>query len=154
MKIFYLLLAAVLIFSCSPKIQPAVRDTVTVIKTETIEKLVRDTVTVTLPYDSVSVQTSDTTSTLKINAAISIAAVNRGMLFHSLYSNPNYKPEVEIIYKDRITYRDTTIYSNRVDIKEVEKVLNWWQKLMMSGGYILIGLIAGAIVILILKLKK
>ena len=127
-KLITIIIAAALLWGCSPRIIPVQRDTVTVIKTEIVEKLVRDTVRITLPQDSTSVQTSDTTSTLRIRAATSTATVSGGVLSHSLYSNPDYKPEVEIKYRDRVVYRDTTIYSNRVDVQEVERKLTGWQE--------------------------
>lgn len=133
-KSITIIIAAALLWGCSPKIIPVQRDTVTLIKTEIVERLVRDTVTVTLPQDSTSTVTTDTTSTLTIRAATSTATVSNGKLTHTLYSNPSYRPEVEVVYKDRIEYRDTTIYVNYVDTVEVEKQLNGWQRAMMSGG--------------------
>ena len=153
-KSITIIIAAALLWGCSPKIIPVQRDTVTVIKTEIVERLVRDTVTVTLPQDSTSTVTKDTTSTLTIRAATSTATVSNGTLTHTLYSNPDYKPEVEIVYKDRIEYRDTTIYVNHVDTVEVEKQLNGWQKAMMSGGYILLGAVVLLVVLGVLKWRK
>lgn len=153
-KSITIIIAASLLWGCSPKIIPVQRDTVTVIKTEIIERLVKDTVHITLPQDSTSVQTSDTTSTLRIRAATSTATVSGGVLSHSLYSNPDYEPEVEIIYKDRVEYRDTTIYRDRVDIQEVERKLTGWQKFTMSSGYILWGVVIAGIIFLILRLRR
>ena len=126
-----------LLSSCSPKVFPVQRDTVTQVRTEIVERLVRDTIEVALPQDSVYVQTRDTTSVLRISTAISEASVSGGILAHSLYSNPDYKPEIEVVYKDRIEYRDTTIVSSNTEVIEVEKQLNGWQKAMMAGGYVL-----------------
>lgn len=153
-KSITIIIAAALLWGCSPKIIPVQRDTVTLIKTEIVERLVRDTVTVTLPQDSTSTVTTDTTSTLTIRAATSTATVSNGKLTHTLYSNPSYRPEVEVVYKDRIEYRDTTIYVNYVDTVEVEKQLNGWQRAMMSGGYILLGAVVLLIVMGILKWRK
>lgn len=149
-----IIIAAFLLWGCSPKIIPVQRDTVTLVRTEIVERLVRDTVTVTLPQDSTSTVTTDTTSTLTIRAATSTATVSGGVLSHSLYSNPDYKPEVEIVYKDRVEYRDTTIYVNHVDTVEVEKKLNGWQRAMMSGGYILLGAVVLLVILGILKWRK
>ena len=147
-------LAALLAVSCSPKIYPVQRDTVTLVRTEIVERLVRDTVEITLPQDSVHVQTRDTMSVLCIKAAISEASVSGGVLAHSLYSNPDYKPEIEVVYKDRIEYRDTTIVSSNTEVVEVEKQLNGWQKAMMAGGYVLLGMAVLLIVLRILKWRK
>lgn len=146
--------ALLLLSSCSPRVFPVQRDTVTVIKTEIVERLVRDTVHITLPQDSVSTQTNDTTSTLRIRAATSTATVSGGVLSHSLHSNPDYKPEVEIVYKDRVEYRDTTIYASNIEVIEVERELSVWQHALMGGGYVLLGMAVLLIVLWILKWRK
>ena len=154
MKKTAILLAALLAASSSPKVYPVQRDTVTQVRTEIVERLVRDTIEVTLPQDSVYVQTADTMSVLRIKAAISEASVSGGVLAHSLYSNPAYKPEIEIVYKDRIEYRDTTIYASNTEVIEVERELSGWQKAMMSGGYIMLGAVVLLVVLGILKWRK
>ena len=148
------ILLVLLLSSCSPKVYPVQRDTVTLVRTEIVERLVRDTVEVTLPQDSVYVQTKDTTSVLRIRAAISEASVSGGVLAHSLYSNPEYKPEIEVVYKDRVEYRDTTIVSSNTEVIEVEKKLNGWQRAMMAGGYILLGAVVLLVVLGILRWRK
>lgn len=148
------ILLVLLLSSCSPKVFPVQRDTVTLVRTEIVERLVRDTVEVTLPQDSVFVQTRDTTSVLRIRAAISEASVSEGVLTHSLHSNPAYKPEIEVVYKDRIEYRDTTIYASNTEVIEVEKKLNGWQRAMMAGGYILLGAVVLLVVLGILRWRK
>lgn len=133
---------------------PVQRDTVTQVRTEIVERLVRDTVEVALPQDSTSVRTADTTSTLAIRAATSTATVSGGVLTHALYSNPNYKPEVEVVYKDRVEYRDTTIYASNTEVIEVERELSVWQRALMGGGYVLLGMAVLLIVLWILKWRK
>ena len=149
-----LLTTALIISGCSPRLFPVQRDTVTQVRTEIVERLVRDTVEVILPQDSVYVQTRDTTSVLRIRAAVSEASVSGGILAHSLYSNPEYKPEIEVVYKDRIEYRDTTIVSSNTEVIEVEKQLNGWQKAMMAGGYVLLGAAVLLVVLGILRWRK
>lgn len=153
-RIVIVMLGIGLLWSCSPKILPVQRDTVMLVRTEIVERLIRDTVTVTLPQDSTSTVTTDTTSTLTIRAATSTATVSGGVLTHTLHSNPSYKPEVEIVYKDRVEYRDTTIYVNHVDIVEVEKKLNGWQRAMMGCGYGVLGAAVLLVVLGILKWRK
>ena len=148
------MLAAMLAASCSPKVFPVQRDTVTQVRTEIVERLVRDTVEVILPQDSVYIQTRDTTSVLRISTAISEASVSGGVLAHSLYSNPEYKPEIEVVYKDRIEYRDTTIVSSNTEVIEVEKELSGWQKTMMAGGYVLLGAAVLGVAVIVLKWRK
>lgn len=94
MRLLIVLIAAVFATACSPRIYPVQRDTVTQVRTEIVERLVRDTVEVALPQDSTSVRTADTTSTLAIRAATSTATVSGGVLTHALYSNPNYKRQL------------------------------------------------------------
>ena len=151
MRLLIVLIAAVFATSCSPRIYPVQRDTVTQVRTEIVERLVRDTVEVALPQDSTSVRTADTTSTLAIRAATSTATVSGGVLTHALYSNPNYKPEVEVVYKDRVEYRDTTIYASNTEVIEVERELSVWQRALMGGGYVLLGMAVLLIVLWILK---
>lgn len=143
-----------LLSSCSPKVYPVQRDTVTQVRTEVVERLVRDTVEVTLPQDSVHVQTRDTISVLRIKAAISEASVSGGILSHTLHSDPAYKPEIEVVYKDRIEYRDTTIYASNTEVIEVEKELSDWQRTMMAGGYVLLGAVVLLVVLGILRWRK
>lgn len=154
MRLLIILTAAVFTAACSPRIYPVQRDTVTQVRTEIVERLVRDTVKVTLPQDSTSVRTADTTSTLTIRVATSTATVSGGVLTHALYSNPNYKPEVEVVYKDRIEYRDTTVYASNTEVVEVERELSGWQRTMMAGGYVLLGAVILTIVFGILKWRK
>ena len=149
-----LLITALIISGCSPRVFPVQRDTVTLVRTEIVERLVRDTIEVILPQDSVFVQTRDTTSVLRIRAAISEASVNGGVLTHSLHSNPAYKPEIEVVYKDRIEYRDTTIYASNTEVIEVEKKLNGWQKAMMAGGYGLLMAVVTLVVLGVLRWRK
>ena len=145
---------ALIISGCSPRVFPVQRDTITHVRTEIVEKLVRDTIEVSLPQDSVFVKTKDTTSVLRIKAAFSEASVSGGILAHSLYSNPEYKPEIEVIYKDRIEYRDTTIVSSNTEVVEVERELSGWQRAMMAGGYVLLGAVVLLVVLGILKWRK
>ena len=154
MKQAIIILSALIIAGCSPRVFPVQRDTITQVRTEIVERLVRDTVEVILPQDSVFVQTKDTTSVLRIRAAISEASVSGGVLAHSLYSNPEYKPEIEVVYKDRVEYRDTTIISSNTEVVEVEKQLSGWQKAMMAGGYVMLGAAALGIVAVILRWRK
>ena len=154
MKRIFIMLAAMLAASCSPKVFPVQRDTVTQVRTEIVERLVRDTVEVTLPQDSVHVQTRDTMSVLRIKAAVSEASVSGGILSHSLHSNPAYKPEIEVVYKDRVEYRDTTIHTSNIEVIEVERELSVWQRALMGGGYVLLGMAVLLIVLWILKWRK
>lgn len=154
LSVFFILSVMAAAVSCSPRVYPVQRDTVTHVRTEIVERLVRDTVEVIMPQDSVHVQTRDTMSVLRIKAAISEASVSGGILTHSLHSNPAYRPEIEVVYKDRIEYRDTTIYASNTEVIEVERELSGWQKAMMAGGYVLMGTVILLVVLGMLKLRR
>lgn len=140
--------------SCSPKIYPVQRDTVNIVHTE-VKEVLKDTVIyVTLPQDSLSVSTRDTSSVLRIKTAVSEASVSGGVLHHSLYSNPAYRPEIEVQYKDKVIYRDSVVYATNIDLVEVPAELSGWQKLMMSGGYILMGFLLLAVILAVLRWRK
>lgn len=138
---------------CVPKVVIQ-RDTIKYVKTEYKEILKDTTIYVTLPSESVSVTTKDTTSTLKIKTAISTAEVNKGFLTHSLESNPHYKPEAEIKYRDIIRVKDSIVFVNNEVPVPVEKELTSWQKALISLGYVGIGAIALGLIWLIVKIRK
>ena len=118
------------------------------LKTEVryVEKIVKDTVFVEIPAQSVEVVTPDTTSHLETDYAMSDASViwRDGMMFlsHSLSNKPQKKP-VEVEHKetqrDSIQYRDRDHYHtiNQEVVKEVN-VLTWWQKTQIYGLWALI----------------
>ena len=126
---------------CVPKVVIQ-RDTIKQVKTEYKEILKDTTIYVTLPSESVSITTKDTSSTLKIKTAISTAEVSKGFLTHSLENNPDYKPEVEIQYRDIIRVRDSIVFVNNEVPVPVEKPLKLWQKILMFFG--VIGVLATA----------
>ena len=79
---------------------------------------------------------------MKIKTAISKAEVSKGFLTHSLENNPDYKPEVEIKYRDIIRLRDSIVFVNNEVPVPVEKPLKLWQKILM--GFATIGVLATA----------
>ena len=111
-----------------------------------IEKIVKDTVEVEIPAQSVHIETPDTTSHLETDYAMSDASViwRDGTMFlmHNLSNKPKKVP-VEVEHKetqrDSIQYRDRDHY-HTIDhevIKEVN-VLTWWQKTQIYGFWGLI----------------
>ncbi len=120
------------------------------LKTEVryVEKIVKDTVFVEIPAQSVEVVTPDTTSHLETDYAMSDASViwRDGMMFlsHSLSNKPQKKP-VEVEHKeaqkDSIVYRDRDHYHtvNTQTVQEVN-VLTWWQKTQIYGLWALIAI--------------
>ena len=111
-----------------------------------VEKIVKDTVEVEIPAQSVQIETPDTTSHLETDYAMSDASViwRDGTMFlmHNLSNKPKKVP-VEVEHKetqrDSIQYRDRDHY-HTIDhevIKEVN-VLTWWQKTQIYGFWGLI----------------
>ena len=111
-----------------------------------IEKIVKDTVEVEIPAQSVHIETPDPTSHLENDYAMSDASViwRDGTMFlmHNLSNKPKKVP-VEVEHKetqrDSIQYRDRDHY-HTIDhevIKEVN-VLTWWQKTQIYGFWGLI----------------
>lgn len=152
--LFVLVLICLLTAGCSPRIYPVQRDTVNIVRTEIREVLKDTTIYVTLPQDSIVVATPDTASELRIRAAISEASVKGGVLHHSLYSDPTYKHDVVIRYKDRVEYRDSIIRVANTEVLEIEKPLTWWQRLMQGMGHLMLVFLIAALLFGIHKLMR
>lgn len=118
-----------------------------------IEKeVLRDTtVYITLPAEIKYRETRDTLSELETSIAKSTAMVSGGVLTHLLENKNDYRPEVEIIYKDRVVFRDTTIYKEQKTPYPVEKELSWWQNFRMTIGGWLLAVVAGGIAFFVAK---
>lgn len=113
-----------------------IRDSV---RTEYIEKVVTDTVTVTVevPVESRERQTPDSTSHLETSFARSTASLTwrDGLpwLFHSLENKPQkIERPVEVQHKEltRTVYRTRCVSK----YKYVEAVQPWWKKALMYAG--------------------
>ena len=117
------------------------------VRYETVK--VHDTAYVELPVIIEKIQTLDTTSTLENDYARSEATVTAGILSHSLETKPAQLPvpvEKEIVYRDSIVFRDRV----QTQTVEVEKKLNWWQKLKLNaGGLFLILTLIGIVYIIV-----
>lgn len=113
-----------------------------------IERIVKDTVEVEIPAQSVHIETPDTTSHLETDYAMSDASViwRDGTMFllHNLSNKPKKVP-VEVEHKetqrDSIQYRDRDHYHtiNQEVVKEVN-VLTWWQKTQIYGLWALLAI--------------
>lgn len=102
-----------------------------------------DTVAVRLPPERIEVVRRDS-SHLETFLATSDARIEPdGTLFHTLQNKP-YTPEIEVRYKDRETVRDSIVYQTKEVPYFVEKELNWWQKLRMNAGTVVIMALLGA----------
>lgn len=147
--IFVCLAAAV---SCSPRVYPVQRDTVTV--TRTVERVEwRDSlIEVPVPTESVS-EVTDTVSVLETSLAVSRAEMIDGLLHHSLRNKEGViTTTVKLPYREVETTRDNKILVR--DVQLVEKELSWWQKTVQILGYAAMLILLVSIVIKCLKWAK
>ena len=115
------------------------------VHTETV--IQHDTAYVELPVIVEKVATLDTTSTLENTYAKSEAVVTAGILHHSLETKP---VSIPVKVETKTVYRDSLVFRDRVQTQtvEVEKKLNWWQKLKLkAGGLFLILTLIGIVYI-------
>ena len=149
-KLFSALLVMLLAASCgAARVSPSVTDSTRVeVRTHIVRQI--DTAFIELPVIVEKVATLDTASVLENKYAKSEAIVSGGVLHHSLSTKP-YRQPVE--YKKEIVYRDSLVFRDRVETKEVEveKPLNWWQKLRLFLGALV--LIAALIAIVYYAIK-
>lgn len=156
MKLMFLFAAALLVCSCSPRVFPVQRDTVTVINS--VERIVyRDSIIeVPVPRGeaSSSGDVRDTTDIIETDMAVSGVEIKDGKFLHWIRN----KSDAAIMYPIKLPQREvkTTRDSKMLvrDIQYVEKALSSWQKAMMAGGYVLLGAAVLAIVLGILKWRK
>lgn len=137
-RILFIILLAVMTACCPCRhLITSTRDSVrveTIVRTERIP----DTVLIEIPVERERQIVRDTTSHLETSFAVSDARINPdGALFHSLENKPQNHPvptEKEVIYQDKIMYRDRT----KIENVEVERKLTWWQQTMMRGFWVLL----------------
>lgn len=150
------MLAAMLAASCSPKVYPVQRDTVTVINS--VERIVyRDSIIeVPVPQGeaSSSGDVRDTTDIIETDMAVSGVEIKDGKFRHWLRN----KSDAVIMYPVKLPQREVeTTRDSKIlvrDIEYVEKALSGWQKAMMAGGYLLLGAAVLLIVLGILKWRR
>ena len=117
------------------------------VHTETV--IQHDTAYVELPVIVEKVATLDTASTLENTYAKSEAVVTAGILRHSLETKP---VSIPVKVETKTVYRDSLVFRDRVQTQtvEVEKKLNWWQKLKLkAGGLFLILTLIGLVYIIV-----
>ena len=106
----------------------------------------RDTISVEIPVEKYINVVKDTTSILSTQIATSTARVDtNGFLYHTLENRAENALKKEIVYQDKIIYRDSTIVKE-IPV-EVEKIVN---KLPQIFWYS----IAFNLLILIILIKK
>ena len=137
---------ALLCSGCSPSILPPVqRDTVTVIRHDTVIRMRTDTVQIHMPHDSVVIITGDTVSRLSIGYALSEASVSAGLLNHRLWSSPDWGIGVPITVTDTVVRVDTVFKVAATEYIDVPASLTLWQRMSITLGNIFIGLLGAAL---------
>lgn len=131
---------------CSLRILPPVqRDTVTVIRHDTVVRMRADTVRIYMPHDSVTTVTGDTVSRLSLGYALSEASVSAGLLNHRLWSNPDWAVDVPIVVTDTVIKVDTVFKAAATEYIEVPASLTRWQHITQALGNIFIGLLGAVL---------
>lgn len=150
MKASIFLLLALGVVACGT-VRPVTGVDSTKVEVHTETRYVHDTAYVELPVIIEKVATLDTTSTLENTYAKSEAVVANGILRHSLETKPVSVP-VKVETKEVV--RDSIVFRDRVQTQtvEVEKKLNWWQKLKLKAGGIFLLLTLIGIVYIIVNL--
>ena len=112
---------------------------------------VTDTLFVEVPAQSAERTTADSTSHLENDYAVSDARIMAdGSLYHSLGTKPRtdtLTQELSVQAKDSIIYREKVVPK----IVPVEKELNWFVRMRIWLGNIMLVLISGAVIIFIMK---
>lgn len=150
MKASIFLLLALGVVACGT-VRPVTGVDSTKLEVHTETRYVHDTAYVELPVIIEKVATLDTTSTLENTYAKSEAVMTNGILRHSLETKPVSVP-VKVETKEVV--RDSIVFRDRVQTQtvEVEKKLNWWQKLKLKAGGVFLLLTLIGIVYIILNL--
>ena len=128
-------------------------DTKDSIRTEYIEKIIKDTVIVTVevPAETKERETRDTVSTLATSFATRTASIRwkdgEPLLYHRLENIPQeiQKPvETESKETEKTVYK--TRYVTRYKTVVKEKQLSAWQKFMIKVGYVGLGIVTVLII--------
>lgn len=165
-KIFLILplLAVSMLFSCRTSKDAAYSPPVVItnsdsIRTEYIESVRVDTVTVEVPVpaESVSRVVRDTVSHLETSLAMSDAWINTdGSLGHSIRNKPTaVKADVLVPVKDTRS-NNTAVSIREIPVRYnvpvyIEKSLTVWQKFRLNGFWVLIVALAAALVYIFRK---
>lgn len=159
--LFYLSLMLMVATGCGcykhiPVVETVIRDSVAVhVKDSTIFHI--DTIKVAIPDESrAAIIASSDSSHLETSVATSDAYIDSlGRLHHSLNNKAGATLEKEIQVPETFHTQDTETFHEQ-DKKEtvtieVEKELTWWQKLWITSGKILWGLVLGSLLFLLGK---
>lgn len=137
---------AILLSSCGTQ-KPVVTQQDSV-RVEIRERVVRDTVSFTLPAAYIEKTVLDTLSEIETEHAKSTAAIRGGLLYHSLTCEPD-----TVRVPVHTTVRDTTIVEKegKTVYVEVPRQPTKWESFLEVCGWILLGAIALAVLCLILR---
>ena len=152
MRVSNIILVALIVASCSPKVLPpvAVSDSVRVVYRD---RIVHDTAYIEIPLIKETVTTEDTLSMLDNGYAKSSASIENGRLHHSLETIPQ-----KISMPISVVVHDTAILATSVRTieKEIEKPLSLWQQSMIWLGrttlILLIVVLCGFIIKMAIKI--
>lgn len=156
LSVFFILPVLAAAVSCSPRIYPVQRDTVTV--TNTVERIVyRDSI-IEIPVPqgeaSSSGDISDTTDILETDIAVSGVEIKDGRFRHWLRN----KSDAVIMHPIKLPQREVeTTRDNKMLVRYVqlvEKDLSWWQKTVQIFGYTAMLILLAFVVIKSLKWAK
>lgn len=156
MKQAIIILLALIIAGCSPRVFPVQRDTTTAVRI--VERIVyRDSlIEVSVPQGEASSSgyVKDTTDIIETSLAVSGVEIRDSRFRHWL----RHKTEAVILHPVKLPQREVTSETDRRmlvrDIQYVEKKLSGWQKAMMTGGYVLLGAAVLGAAVVVLKWRK
>lgn len=156
MRYIIIIIALCSLVSCSPRVFPVQRDTVTVTKTERVIEYRDTSLSVPVPEGEAgsSGMLRDTTDIIETGIAVSGVEIKDGTFRHWLQN----KSEAFIRYDVRIpqvtvtTEMDSRIFVR--DVQYVEKKLSGWQRTIMGAGYVLCALVLLYIAFKVLKWKN
>lgn len=135
--LFFLACGLLCLCSCSVKQAVQKENKEERVRVEYREILKTDTVTVQLPQERIEVIRRDS-SHLETSLAASDARIQPdGTIYHTLRNKP-FMSKVEVKYKDREIIRDSIVYQTKEVPYFLEKELNWWQKIRMNAGTVVI----------------
>lgn len=144
-----------LLAGCCPCKQLAI-STQDSVRIDVVERIVevQDTVYYQMPNLSEKVTTSEKSSHLENEYALSDAAIlPNGDLSHSLEVKPRM---IKVEFKKPIIHRDSIVHHNsyRTVTVEVERALTWWQQTQIRGFWAMLIIFVGAVLAAIWRVKR
>lgn len=148
--VLLILIVATLIMSCvTTKYVPVQGSDST--RVEKITEYRDSIIYVQVPSESDKNVTLEDSSHVETSIAESIAKIREGRLIHSIKNK--FKP-LECKIKIPMTQLIFEQHINKPVIIEVDKELNWWQKLKLEAGGIAIGAVLLFIIVFLIKISR